>query len=218
MVVRESRPEAVVSASRSASLAARSLGIPSFFISDYEHVSLSAFRAARSYVFHPGVISATAYTSKGIPADRLIAFRGIKEDITFADVDVPAAPDALAEEFDVPTGIPRILVRPPAEESHYHVRKSSAFADDVLARLARRDDCAVIFSPRYAYQAERLSTHGWRRAPVILHNPASFAALYSAVDVVLSGGGTMTREAAYSGVPASYDLSRGTRRRRPIPR
>ena len=38
--------------------------------------------------------------------------------------------------------------------------------------------------------------------PVVLRDAVPFVSLLKAVDVVISGGGTMTREAAYLGIPA----------------
>jgi len=199
---RGERTAAVISCSRSASLAARSLAVPSFVISDYEYVNLAAFRAAGSYVFHPDVIPAEAYTSRGVDARRLLPFAGIKEDISFAGIDPGTVSAARIPEADAHPGVTRVLVRPPAEESHYHRAESSSFADEVLRCLARRDDCLTLFSPRYDHQVKRLAGHDWKRAPVVLDRPIDFVELYNAVDVVVSGGGTMTREAAYVGVPA----------------
>jgi uncharacterized protein len=202
-LLREGRaPHALISVSRSASLTARSLRIPSFVISDYEFVNLAAFRAAGSYILHPNVIPDSAYSARGIRSDRLIPFYGIKEHLTFADVDVNGIPAASISGVDTPAEIPRVLVRPPAEESHYHRAASSVLANQLLVGLARRDDCVVIFSPRYPYQAQRFLQHNWKRQPTVLEEPVSFVSLYKAVDAVISGGGTMTREAAYLGIPA----------------
>lgn len=195
------RPDVVVSASRSAALAARLLRIPSFVLCDYEYVNLAAFRVSRSYVVHPDVIDPEKFQARGVDANRLVSFHGIKEDLSFAYIDLDAVRPA-----DLPSGPDgdrlRILMRPPAEESHYHRGESTVFARNVLAHFAARDDCTFYFSPRYDWQQMSLDEHDWRIPPVVLTRPLPFVSLLKAVDLVISGGGTMTREAAYLGIPA----------------
>lgn len=206
LLAQRGRPDLVVSASRSAALAARSRGIPSFIHCDYEFGDLSAFRFARSFVIHPGAISADAFTTRGVPRSRLISYAGVKEDITFADVDVDAVePYVLSSSQN---GKLRLLYRPAAEESHYHRAESSALGASALRRLAGDPNVEVVLSPRYEWQAHALRELEWKVPPLVLTEPAPFVSLLKAVDVVASGGGTMTREAAYLGVPA-ISLFRG---------
>lgn len=195
------RPHVVVSNSRSAALAARLLRIPSFAVIDYEFVNLAAYRLAGSYVVHPGVISAEAFTRRGIRPGLLLPFSGIKEDLSFADHDLDAVPP-----FSLPAhagrGVKRVLVRPPAEESHYHRSESTTVARSLLAHLARQAGVLVVFAPRYPSQVEHLRELRFENEPVVLDRPAPFLSLLKAVDAVVSGGGTMIREAAYLGIPA----------------
>jgi predicted glycosyltransferase len=196
------RPHAVLSVSRSASLAARTLGIPSFALCDYEYVEMTVFRRVGTYVIHPDVIPAGAFRARGVAADRLIAFHGIKEDVTFAGIDVASFPAYTLPEFRQPHEL-RVLFRPPAEESHYHRQESSDLGQETLRRLASDEGVRVVFSPRYDWQVGGLESLSWAVTPVVLRDPVPFVPLLKAVDVVISGGGTMTREAAYLGVPAA---------------
>src|SRR5215216_2266953 len=82
------RPDLVVTGSRSATLAARRLGISSFVIIDYEYVNLLVYRLSGSYIVHPNVIEGGVLERQGIPRHRLMPFNGLKEDIAFADVDL----------------------------------------------------------------------------------------------------------------------------------
>jgi predicted glycosyltransferase len=195
------RPDLVVSASRSAALAARTLGVPSFALCDYEYVDLTVFRVSRSYVVHPSVISPESFTQQGVRGDLLVPYDGIKEDITFAGVDLEAVPPYRFPALD-DTAVLKVLLRPPAEESHYHRAASSENLRRVLTWLSAQDDVVTIFSPRYGWQAQHLDALDWARAPIVLTEPVESVALYKGVDVVFSGGGTMTREAAFLGVPA----------------
>ena len=198
--LRKERPDFVVSVSRSAAIAARSLDIPSFVLCDYEHVNMSVFKATRSFILHPDVIRAESFRARGVRSDRLVPFSGIKEDITFSGVEVDALKPHRFPGLE--DGLLKILFRPPAEESHYHRSSSTDMAMGVLHRLAARDDAVVLFSPRYSWQVATLDAIEWRRQPVILDDAVDFGPLYMGVDVVVSGGGTMIREAAYLGVPA----------------
>jgi len=197
----------VLSASRSASLAARSLGVVPFVLCDYEYVNLFSFRVAGAYVVHPDVIPSESFARRGISPSRMLPYSGIKEEITFGGVDLEAVPRHEFPELQGSTRI-KVLFRPPAEESHYVRAESSALARSALEWLAEQEGVAVIFSPRYDWQVESLGSFRWKVPPLVLDEPVPFGPLLRGVDVVVSGGGTMTREAAYLGVPA-VSLFRG---------
>jgi uncharacterized protein len=198
----------VVTGSRSATLAARRLGFPSFVIIDYEHANLLIYRVAGSHIIHPDVIEGSAFTRRGIPGDRLIPFSGLKEDFTFADVEIASVrPWASSRQSET---LPRVLVRPPAEESHYYRPESGQLLIALLGYLAGQS-AQVVYSPRYERQVEYLrDIEGWRRDPIVLREPVPFVALLKGVDAVVSAGGTMLREAAYLGIPA-YSIFRSRR-------
>jgi uncharacterized protein len=194
------RPVALVTASRSAVLAARLRRIPSFVVNDYEHVSLSVYRVGGSRILFPDVIDPEAYRSQGIAQARLWPFPGLKEDLSFSGLDLDAIEPHV---FETPTDAKRILFRPPAEQSHYFREESQRVSLDLLRELARRSDFALLFSPRYPHQAEYLETAGpWANEPLRLPPALPFVPLIKGVDAVVSSGGTMLREAAYLGVPA----------------
>jgi predicted glycosyltransferase len=198
------RPRLLVTASRPAAVVARRLGIPSFVIADYEHADVRVFRLTGSYILHPQVVSPDEFLRRGIRRDRLLPFAGLKEDITFAGVDLASSP---GHDFGVGDGLATVLFRPPAEESHYYNEESGALALSLLRCLAERDDSVVVFTPRYQRQSEYLRRYAWRNEPIDLCRPIPFLALLKAVDAVISSGGTMVREAAYLGIPA-YSILR----------
>jgi uncharacterized protein len=199
----EGRPDALLGISRSAALAARRLGIPSFVISDYEHANVTVYRLAGSTVLHPEAIDQASFRARGLRADRLVAFGGLKEDISFGGLDLASiAP----YELDAPESVARVLFRPPSETSHYYREESRGTAIAALRRLAERD-AVVVFSPREPGQISYLEGIDWAHEPVILERPAPFVALLKSVDAVVCSGGTMLREAAYLGIPA-YSILR----------
>jgi predicted glycosyltransferase len=192
-------PDVLLAASRASAAAARVLGIPCYVVGDYEHANVSCYRFARSVIMHPDVIPSDAFRRRRIPADRLIAFRGIKEDITFARLDVDAVePHRLPP---LPAGVPRVLVRPPSETSHYYAPGSTAMTAAAMRRLAAVG-AAVVLSPREPEQRRFVEGLDWRHDPVVLEEPVPFLALLKSVDAVVCSGGTMLRESAYLGVPA----------------
>jgi uncharacterized protein len=192
-------PRLLLASSRPAAVAARRLGIPSFVICDYEYANQTVHRLTSSYILHPDVIRADTFRRRGIRRERLIAFAGLKEDITFAAVDLDSSP---AHDFGVDEGLATVLFRPPAEDSHYYKRASGELALALLDHLSQRDDTVVVFTPRYARQTEYLKWFAWKNRPIDLSRPIPFVPLLKAVDAVVSSGGTMIREAAYLGVPA----------------
>jgi predicted glycosyltransferase len=193
------QPAAVVSTARSGVLAARTLGAPAFTVLDYEGVELGAFRRSGTVLLHPSVVPAERFTQRGFPAERLHAFPGLKEDLAFSGLDVDVEPVDLPAPRD--TRLPAVLIRPPSQTSHYRADASVQALGLVLNRLAMRDDVQVVFSPREATQAEMISERAWNVAPVILERALPLPGLLRAVAWVVTGGGTMLREAAWLGVP-----------------
>lgn len=205
-LLRRDPPDVAVFATRAAAIAAPVLRIPGVALLDYEHADLRAYRLARTWIVHPAVL-APALRELGFNRRRLVAYEGIKEDITFAGADL-----GTVEPYDLgDLGTPRptvVLVRPPDDRSHYHREASSSLTRAALERLARRRDVLVVLSPRYPDQVSLWRDLPWQRDPVALEGAAPFLSLLSAVDIVVTGGGTMAREAAYLGVPA-YSVFRG---------
>lgn len=200
---RRGRPDVLVSSSRSSALAARRFGIPAFIVCDYEWVDLRLYRLARSRIVHPDVIPAERFLEQGFAPDRLVPLRGLKEDISFGSTRLEDVEPADLRAPD--DGRTRVLVRPPAEESHYFESAGRELTQATLAHLASREDVRTVFSPRYPWQSRYLEEIAWQVEPVVLVRPLPFLSLLRAVDVVVAAGGTMVREAAYVGRPA-YSL------------
>lgn len=191
------RPDVLLAASRSAAVAARRLGIPNFILGDYEYVHSRIYRLTDSTVLHPDVIDPAELRHRGVR--RTVPFRGIKEDLTFIDLDVEAIP---AHSFpQAPAEAVRVLFRPPSETSHYYQPASTNLALAALRYLAE-NGAWVVFSPREPEQLAYLEGLPWRQEPVRLDQPVPFVSLLKSVDAVVCSGGTMLREAAYLGIPA----------------
>jgi predicted glycosyltransferase len=204
-IMAKDRPQVLLSSSRSSAIAARMLGIPAFVVCDYEHVDLDLYRRLGTTLLFPDVIPEQVFVDKGFAPDALMPFEGLKEDLTFAAVDVEG-PEAYRAPVDA--ALVRILFRPPAEESHYYSAASGDFARALIEHLARQRDAVTLFSPRYEWQTRLLDGVSWANEPVVLDRPVPFVPLLKGSDMVICSGGTMLREAAYLGVPA-YSIFRG---------
>ncbi len=197
---RGARPDLVITASRAAALAGRRLGKPVFTFIDYEFVNLTVPRRTGSYLVFPEAIGHEFFESVGFRRDRLISFPGLKEALSFAEIDLASV---TPHDFGAAaTGRPLLLFRPPAERAHYFDAESAELSSGLLERLSARDDVQLVVTPRYAHQAAALERLEWQNQPIVLEEPVPFAPLLLGVDAVMSSGGTMLREAAYLGIPA----------------
>lgn len=201
----QEKPAFLIGVSRSSVLAARLLRRPAFTVLDYEHVETRIFRLSGTHLFFPEVIGREVFLAQGFRPDRLHPFPGLKEDLSFAGVDLSAVPPA---SFGREDRYVRVLLRPPAEESHYFREEYLALTRKLLAFLASQSGLRLIYAPRYPRQREELHRHRWPVPPVVLERPIPTLPLLKGVDLVISSGGTMVREAAYLGVPA-YSLFLG---------
>jgi predicted glycosyltransferase len=179
--------------------------VPSFYIGDYEFSDVTIQRRTGTYLMFPDVIDPATFRRRGMRDDRLIPFRGLKEDISFAGLPLETIQAHRFGSDDDPAT--RLLFRPPGEKSHYHSEKSTDLAVELLGFLAEQESVQVVFSPRYQHQARVLERFSWTRPPIVLREPIHFVSLLKGVDLVVSSGGTMVREAAYLGVPA-YSIFR----------
>ena len=205
-VVRREWPVLAVShGARSQIIASHMLRIPSVWIGDYEYSRIiPVFRP--TWVLTPSVIPKSAYACH---PDRILHYPGIKEDVYVPDF----TPDpALRATLGVDADDLLVTVRPPATEAHYHNPESEILFVASMDRLVRTPDVRVLALPRTAQQAEEIRTR-WPEAVrdgrirIPEHTVDGLNLLWNS-DLVISGGGTMNREAAALDVPV-YSIFRG---------
>ncbi len=200
------RPDLAVShTSRAQFLIASLLGIPTVVMFDYEFVTATGFLHP-NWVFVPDVIPEERVSQK---PDHLFQYPGLKE-----DVYVPRfKPDPSVRKL---LGVRQdelvVTVRPPATEAHYHNPESEEFLAASLRFLLDQPGTRVVLLPRNQTQATFLCSH-WSRAIdegriIIPERAVDGLNLIWNSDLVISGGGTMNREAAALGVPV-YSIFRG---------
>jgi predicted glycosyltransferase len=200
------KPDLAVShGSRSQLIVSASLGIPSLFIGDYEFSTISAV-IHPTWVMCPDVIPTASV--QGDPS-RVLKYPGIKEDVYVPRfVPDPALRSGLGLREDDLV----VTVRPPATEAHYHNPESLELFKAVIEFVSKRPDSRMVALPRNERQAvwlrERwpeLFANGTLRIPLSVVDGLNLI-WYS--DLVVSGGGTMNREAAALDVPV-YSIFRG---------
>ncbi len=196
---------AVAHGSRSQVLASMLLRIPSITIYDYEFTQgLGPFRS--DWVFLPSYVpDPTSNYSKS----HILKYPGLKE-----DVYVPRfRPDATVRpELGVMPNDVVITMRPPATEAHYHNPESQVLFDAAIRQLIVRPEVRIILLPRNEGQEKELRGT-WtepiaKKKIVIPERVLDGLNVIWFSDLVISGGGTMNREAAALGIPV-YSVFRG---------
>ena len=206
IVLREKPALAVSHGARSQLLLGNCLRIPTVLMEDYEYCQFPPMMRA-SWLIAPAVIPDG---SLPIRNGNIRKYHGIKEEV-YAWKFQPDS--SLLRELGLTGSELIVTVRPPATEAHYHNPESEALFERFMDRACRVPEIKIILLPRNQKQGA-LIRRQW---------PACFADDKTIIpgaaldglnlmwhsDLVVSGGGTMNREAAALGVPV-YSIFRGT--------
>jgi predicted glycosyltransferase len=183
---------ALAHGSHDLTLTARSLGIPSATMFDYEYAWLQHQLGCRA--------ATRVVVPDAIPPERLARFgarrklrrySGLKEEYYLSDFE--------PSPVDVPAGKQLVVVRTPPEVSLYH-RHGNPLFHDVLGRLGRDERVHAVVLPRTAEQRETILGLGLPSL-VVPERAVDAQSLIAAAAVVVSAGGTMNREAVALGTP-----------------
>jgi len=196
---------AISHGSRAQVLACKALGIPTVMMHDYEHSTKTGFIEA-DWVFMPDVIPGNAMASK---AEQVYKYPGLKE-----DVYVPRfTPDpSILGHLGISEDSIVVTLRPPATEAHYHNPEAEQLFAEALRHLSENPEVRSVVIPRNQKQGEQLRQE-WANlissgSMIIPSGPVDGLNLIWYSDLMISGGGTMNREAAALGVPV-YSVFRG---------
>lgn len=187
--------------SRSLPPAARMMRVPNLTMFDYEHVSTWLFRRFCDRILVPRAILSVRNGS--MPSGQWRAFDGFKEEIYLAGF---CPEPAMRARLGVREDDVLVVLRPPSRTAHYHDERSEAILDAVAGRVSNEDGMRVVWLKRDPGDAPHPSLAGTN--VIVPDAPLDGPSLLAAADVVISGGGTMNREAALLGTPA-YSIFTG---------
>jgi predicted glycosyltransferase len=206
-VILRERPRMGVShGSRSQLLLSNWLGTPTVLIEDYEFSQFTPMMRP-TWVMAPTVIPDSALCCKN---GNIRKYPGIKEDVYAWKL---SPNPGVLDDLRVGHGDLVVTVRPPATEAHYHNPESETLFDAFMNRACGTPGVKVILLPRNKKQGDliRSASPQWFQdgKTVIPRSALDGMNLIWHSDLVVSGGGTMNREAAAVGVPV-YSIFRGT--------
>lgn len=203
-IVMRFRPAIALShGSRAQVLVCKALGVPTVMMHDYEHSTKTGF-VSPSWTLMPEIIPHDAMSK-----NHTLRYPGLKE-----DVYVPRfRPDpSILALLGISEGEFVVTLRPPATEAHYHNPESETLFIGAVQFLSTKPGVRAVTLPRNAKQKEwlqkkwpELIASGKMIIPAL---PVDGLNLIWASELVISGGGTMNREAAALGVPV-YSIFRG---------
>lgn len=193
--------------SRSLMILSSVLRIPTILMFDYEYVNNFPFLKPVLGIA-PEVID---YPDKaGSFKMGLCGYRGLKEDVYVASFK----PDpSLMRTLDLNQDDIIATIRPPAMEAHYHNPESEKLFYEVVEFLGTIPDLRMVILPRNEKTEKEMIRRTWpkwckERKIIVPDNAVDGLNLVWYSDLVVSGGGTMNREAAALGVPV-YSIFRG---------
>lgn len=205
VIMKEKPGIAVSHGSRSQQVLAAVLGIKSVMIFDYEHSK--AFQ-----IFHPTWImfpEVIPDESIKFTRSKVCKYPGIKEDVYIPSFKPdPTILGALGIDDDEIV----VTFRPPATEAHYHNPESEVLFNASIEHLADSPRTRIVLLPRNHHQKVQVE-HRWKnlistKKLIIPDHVVDGPNLIWHSDFVISGGGTMNREAAALGVPV-FTIFRG---------
>jgi len=204
-IVKEAKPDLAINhGSRGCLLACAFLGIPSVTLLDYE------FTTKVPTIRPTWLMVPTVVPDDQLPiGSKVLKYPGIKEDVYLPGFH----PDpSLKKRLGIAPNDLLVTVRPPAIEAHYHNPESEPLLAEALKRFVATENTQIILLPRNKRQEAALRS-GWSEAiatgKILIpqHVEDGLNLIWNS-DLVISGGGTMNREAAAMGVPV-YSIFRG---------
>lgn len=192
---------AVSHGSRASLLAAKSLGLPTLTLEDYEFSSIGLYRWFADRILVPEVIPEGSLLAQGLPLQKIVRYPGLKEEAYIYDF-IPNA--GVLQELGLDPRHVIVTMRPPATWAHYHDAQGEELFRSLLRRLDDEEEIQVVIPARTRRQEVELrERYGLSSAKFRVSSEAiDGLSLMWFSDAVFSGGGTMIREAALMGVKA----------------
>lgn len=185
---------------RAGIVAAKLLRVPVISGFDYEHTELRILFALSDLMLAPEALRERYKDNK-----KIRFYPGLKEEVYLCEGEPRARIPRADLSLPSPNGRPLVVLRPPSFVANYHSSESEAIFTEVL-KLLVATDCTTVFIPRTSEDRNHvekvIGQTPTKGEFVTLKGPVSGRDLISKADLVISGGGTMLREAAILGTPA----------------
>jgi predicted glycosyltransferase len=200
--------------SRSMVLAARWLKIPIVTMYDYEFTETRIFNIFSDRVLVPDRIPESTLNEIGLPIYKRGKYPGIKEELYVSKFQgAQNFRETLFAKHNVSDDKVLAVLRPPATTANYHDAHGEVLFTAIIQLLISSNEIFTVVVPRTREQAaeirEIIASRPDFTAPcTILDEAVDGLDLIYAADLVISGGGTMNREAALLGVPV-YSIFAG---------
>ncbi|MCX6165435.1 MAG: DUF354 domain-containing protein [Ignavibacteriae bacterium] len=187
---------AISHGSRSQSLAAYFMKVPSVTLDDYEF-SFSGFNRFAKTILTPFAIDKSQW---GEYEDKVVNYPGLKENLYLCNSENYAN----YKFGEIDNNKINIIFRPESSTSHYKSDISTYLQEKIIDNLFTSENVFVILIPRNPSQKEyfeerfKKSSLNYFVPDKVINGPA----LIWNCDTLVGGGGTMTREACVLNVPS----------------
>ena len=193
--------------SRSGIIAAKVIGLPIVTLGDYEYSNTVIDNALSKAIMRPNVTNICVLKKQHLNMKKYYPYDGVKEDIYLSTF----LPDlSFKKMLCIPEESTYIVFRSPATSAHYHDSKSIDLMKEVINYVLTKSSAILVAVPRTRVDKEIIlsASENCSDRLLILEEAVDGLNLIWNSDVVISGGGTMNREAAILGVPV-YSIFTG---------
>jgi len=179
------------------SITAKFLDIPCISMFDYEHALVHHISVRLAHkVIVPSFIGYTSLKKYGCERDRLLRYEGLKEQIYLSSFD-PNIEELKSLKIDMNKII--VTIRPPGDMAHYHTKPNTLYPK-LLSYLSNNEDVQCIILPRNDAQKKFAQSYNSKNFIIPAEVVDGPNLIYHS-DLVISGGGTINREAVVLGIP-----------------
>jgi len=198
---------AVSHGSRSLIIASFLLRIKSVVMFDYEYSEKYLKAHLATFLLIPDLLGIKTLLKLGFNSKKIFEYPGMKENIY-----VPFySPDtSIARQLGINSSRIIVLFRPPSEISHYNKSIGYNIINELLAYLLKKENLQILITLRYSSQLAQYVHFINHKNVILLNKVYDGLDLINLSDIVISGGGTMNREAAVMGVPV-YSVFQGSK-------
>jgi len=190
--------------SRSQTITCWFLRIPVFCGLDYEHTESYIFSRLATKLWIPEGISKKGIKAIGADNEKVIRYKGYKEEVYLSGF-VPE--NGFRNKLGINESDILVTLRPPAIHANYHNDRSEELLIELINFLKHISGVYTICLPRTKTQGNELQKYVSEKF-IIPDKVIDGLNLSYHSDLVISGGGTMNREAALMGTPV-YSIFSG---------